>query len=51
MLPSRAHDHVATVSALPDLAGGAFPTRDLLTWLTNLGHSNYVQPPPLPPPK
>lgn len=41
---------VAAASALPDLAGGAFPTGDLLTWLTNLGRPNYVQqPPPIPP--
>jgi len=41
---------VAAGSALPDLAGGAFPTSDLLTWLANLGRTNYVQqPPPIPP--
>jgi len=42
---------VAAASALPGLAGGAFPTSDLLTWLTNLGSSNYVQPPPRTPPR
>jgi len=42
---------VAAASTLPNLAGGAFPTNDLLTWLTNLGRSNYVQPPPPTPPR
>jgi integrase/recombinase XerD len=37
---------VAASSTLPGLVGGTFPTGDLLTWLTNLGRSNYVQPPP-----
>lgn len=41
---------VAAASTLPELAGGAFPNGDLLTWLTALGRPNYVQPPPTSPP-
>jgi integrase/recombinase XerD len=41
---------IAASSGLAGLTGGAFPSGDLLAWLTQLGRRNYVQPSsPTPP--
>ena len=47
----RMKQAAVAAAALPAIHGGRFPSKGLLSWLTNLGRTNYAQHPPMPEPK